>query len=188
MNSTVAAAPRRQSSRWQQFYALTKPRVVQLIVFCALIGMLLAQPGLPDWQLAAAGTIGIWLVAGAAAAFNCLVEQHIDRRMLRTIIDTAPVRVFWKDANLRYLGCNPAFARDAGLASVAELLGKDDFQLIWKDQAGLYRAYDQHILDSGVPKLSYDEPQTTPDGGTPYGASHVTGGDGNREFFIWLNK
>jgi protoheme IX farnesyltransferase len=84
MNSTVAAAPRRQSSRWQQFYALTKPRVVQLIVFCALIGMLLAQPGLPDWQLAAAGTIGIWLVAAAAAAFNCLVEQHIDRRMLRT--------------------------------------------------------------------------------------------------------
>jgi protoheme IX farnesyltransferase len=63
---------------------LTKPRVVQLIVFCALIGMLLAQPGLPDWQLALAGTLGIWLVASAAAAFNCLVEQQIDRRMART--------------------------------------------------------------------------------------------------------
>ena len=73
-----------QANRWAQFYALTKPRVVQLIVFCAVIGMLLAEPGWPDWRLAGAATLGIWLVASAAAAFNCLVEQQIDRRMLRT--------------------------------------------------------------------------------------------------------
>jgi heme o synthase len=79
---TVPAALR--ASRVQQFYALTKPRVVQLIVFCAVIGMLLAAPGLPDWRLALAATAGIWLVAGAAAAFNCLVEQHIDAKMART--------------------------------------------------------------------------------------------------------
>ncbi len=78
------AAPHPTTSRWSQFYVLTKPRVVQLIVFCALIGMLLAQPGWPDWRLAAAATAGIWLVAAAAAAFNCLVEQQIDRRMQRT--------------------------------------------------------------------------------------------------------
>ena len=78
------AAPSPSVSRWAQFYALTKPRVVQLIVFCALIGMLLAQPGWPDLRLAGAATLGIWLVAAAAAAFNCIVEQHIDRRMLRT--------------------------------------------------------------------------------------------------------
>jgi protoheme IX farnesyltransferase len=77
-------APGAASSRWSQFYALTKPRVVQLIVFCALIGMLLAEPGWPDWQLAGAATLGIWLVAAAAAAFNCIVEQHIDSRMQRT--------------------------------------------------------------------------------------------------------
>ena len=71
-------------SRWAQFYSLTKPRVVQLIVFCALIGMLLAQPGLPDWAVAGAAVLGIWLVAAAAAAFNCLIEQHIDARMART--------------------------------------------------------------------------------------------------------
>jgi heme o synthase len=71
-------------SRWRQFYALTKPRVVQLIVFCAVIGMLLAVPGLPDWQVALAATVGIWLVAAAAAAFNCLVEQQIDAKMART--------------------------------------------------------------------------------------------------------
>ena len=67
-----------------QFYALTKPRVVQLIVFCAVIGMFLATPGLPSWRPLVFGTIGIWLVAGAAAAFNCLVEQKIDAVMRRT--------------------------------------------------------------------------------------------------------
>ncbi len=71
-------------SRARQYYALTKPRVVQLIVFCAVIGMLLATPGLPDWRVALAATAGIWLVAAAAAAFNCLVEQRIDARMART--------------------------------------------------------------------------------------------------------
>ena len=73
-----------RTSRLRQFYVLTKPRVVQLIVFCAVIGMLLASPGLPDWRVALAATVGIWLVAGAAAAFNCLVEQGIDAKMART--------------------------------------------------------------------------------------------------------
>ncbi len=84
----VSAAPALPSaSRWSQFYALTKPRVVQLIVFCALIGMVLAVPGLPRWadvRLALIACLGIWLVAGAAAAFNCIVERHIDARMRRT--------------------------------------------------------------------------------------------------------
>jgi protoheme IX farnesyltransferase len=71
-------------SRLRQYYVLTKPRVVQLIVFCAVIGMLLAVPGLPDWKPALAATAGIWLVAAAAAAFNCLIEQGIDSRMART--------------------------------------------------------------------------------------------------------
>jgi len=70
-----------------QFYALTKPRVVQLIVFCALIGMVLAVPGWPGgqelWRMLLA-SVGIWLVAGAAAAFNCLVEKGIDAKMKRT--------------------------------------------------------------------------------------------------------
>ncbi|MGA1288257.1 MAG: heme o synthase, partial [Rubrivivax sp.] len=78
------ASPVPFGTRWAQFHALTKPRVVQLIVFCAVIGMLLAQPGWPNLWLAGAATVGIWLVAGAAAAFNCLVEEQIDRRMART--------------------------------------------------------------------------------------------------------
>ena len=88
MTDTVApSVPARATSlpsRVRQFYALTKPRVVQLIVFCAVIGMLMAVPGLPDLGLALAATAGIWLVAAAAAAFNCLVEQRIDARMART--------------------------------------------------------------------------------------------------------
>jgi protoheme IX farnesyltransferase len=71
----------------RQFYALMKPRVIQLIVFCAVIGMVLAVPGLPtgeDLRIGAIAALGIWLVAGAAAAFNCLVEKGIDAKMRRT--------------------------------------------------------------------------------------------------------
>jgi protoheme IX farnesyltransferase len=72
------------SSRLRQFYALTKPRVVSLIVFTAVIGMFLAVPGAVPLGVLAAATIGIALVAGAAAAVNCLVEQKLDALMART--------------------------------------------------------------------------------------------------------
>jgi protoheme IX farnesyltransferase len=87
MSSSPASLAASHPPTWRQFYALMKPRVIQLIVFCALIGMVLAVPGLPTWEqigLAAIACFGIWLVAGAAAAFNCVVEQHIDARMKRT--------------------------------------------------------------------------------------------------------
>ncbi|WP_418319259.1 heme o synthase [Piscinibacter sakaiensis] len=83
-DSLSTPIPTARWSRLRQYHALTKPRVVQLIVFCAVIGMLLAEPGLPPWQPVLAATIGIWLVAAAAAAFNCLVERRIDARMART--------------------------------------------------------------------------------------------------------
>jgi len=70
--------------RFRQFLALTKPRVVQLIVFCAVIGMFLAVPDLPPPSIVFFATLGIALVAGAAAAVNCLVEQKIDAVMQRT--------------------------------------------------------------------------------------------------------
>ncbi len=71
----------------RQYHALTKPRVIQLIVFCALIGMVLAIPGWPSvdaWIRITWACLGIWLVAGAAAAFNCLVEKTLDAKMRRT--------------------------------------------------------------------------------------------------------
>jgi len=82
MSSSLAGQP--LASRFSQFYQLTKPRVVSLIVFTAVIGMFLATPGMVPLQALIAGTIGIALTAGAAAAINCLVEQKIDAVMTRT--------------------------------------------------------------------------------------------------------
>lgn len=84
MSSTLASQNVHVGSRLHQFYQLTKPRVVSLIVFTAFIGMLLAVPGAVPLPPLVFGTIGIALVAGAAAAFNCLVEQKIDAVMTRT--------------------------------------------------------------------------------------------------------
>ena len=85
------------------------------------------------------------------------------RNLLETIINTAPVRIFWKDKESRYLGCNQAFASDTGLAFPNDILGKDDYQLTWKEQADSYRNDDRQVINSGIPKLSYEELQTTPD-------------------------
>jgi len=82
MSSSLAEQP--LASRASQFYQLTKPRVVSLIVFTAVIGMFLATPGMVPLQALFAGTLGIALTAGAAAAINCLVEQKIDAVMTRT--------------------------------------------------------------------------------------------------------
>jgi len=82
MSSSLASQP--LASRAGQFYQLTKPRVVSLIVFTAVIGMFLATPGMVPLQALVAGTLGIALTAGAAAAANCLVEQRIDALMART--------------------------------------------------------------------------------------------------------
>jgi PAS domain S-box-containing protein len=87
------------------------------------------------------------------------------RRLLQDIIDTAPVRVFWKDRQLRYLGCNPIFARDAGRQSPDEMIGRDDYQMGWAAEADLYRSDDRMIIDTGTQRLNFEEPQTTPDGG-----------------------
>lgn len=84
---SASEVPTPRVSVIRQFYSLTKPRVVQLIVFCALIGMVLAVPGIPSLaqlRMAAIACLGIWLVAAAAAAFNCIVEKGIDAKMKRT--------------------------------------------------------------------------------------------------------
>src|SRR5258706_2932154 len=78
--------------RLRELLSLTKPRVVSLIVFCAVIGMFLAVPGMVPPKLLLAATIGIWLVAGAAAAGNCLVEQRISAAMTRPRATPLPPR------------------------------------------------------------------------------------------------
>ena len=82
MSTSLAGQP--LASRLHQFYQLTKPRVVSLIVFTAVIGMFLSTPGMVPLQALIAGTLGIAFTAGAAAAVNCLVEQRLDALMVRT--------------------------------------------------------------------------------------------------------
>lgn len=91
-------------------------------------------------------------------------ELKESRNMLRLILDTIPVRVFWKDLNLNYLGCNKPFALDSGLNSPDEIIGKNDYEMRWREQADLYRADDKFVIESKQPKLNYEEPQTTPNG------------------------
>ena len=81
---TTSVVWQHTASRMQQFYRLTKPRVVSLIVFTAIIGMFLSVPGAVPLNALIFGTLGIALVAGAAAAVNCLLEQKIDAVMART--------------------------------------------------------------------------------------------------------
>jgi len=96
-------------------------------------------------------------------AESSLADSH---HLLKMIINTAPMRIFWKDKELRYLGCNPAFAKDAGESVLQDVVGKDDYQLAWKEQAEHYRADDRLVMDSNIPKLAFEEQQTTPDGTT----------------------
>ena len=84
MNAVVMNQLQKMTVRFQNFFPLCKPRVSAMIVFTAVIGMFLATPGFVPFDLLIATTIGIFMASGAAAAFNCLIEQEIDARMMRT--------------------------------------------------------------------------------------------------------
>src|ERR1041385_1037765 len=93
-----------------------------------------------------------------------LIVQQTSLQLLPLIMNNIPQALFWKDRDLVYLGCNQAFANDAGFASPQDVIGKTDFDMPWKDQAELYRADDQLVMESGESKLNYEEPQSTLDG------------------------
>ena len=92
-------------------------------------------------------------------------QREAERRALRdaalfkTIINTAPVRLFWKDTNSVILGCNDLFAQDAGFDSSESMVGKRDEELIWSDQAALYKSDDLSVIQTGEIKINYEEPQ-----------------------------
>ncbi|WP_212784970.1 MASE3 domain-containing protein [Ferrigenium kumadai] len=89
------------------------------------------------------------------------------RQMLRSIIDNVPARIFWKDHESRYLGANNLFLRDAGVSDESQLIGKNDFEL-FPEQAELFRADDRRVMETGTPKLDYEEPIKTAEGRTGY--------------------
>ncbi len=78
--------------------------------------------------------------------------------MLQLVLDSIPVRVFWKDRDCIYLGCNQRFAKEAGLASAKDIVGKNDFDLPWSELAEHYRTDDRSVMQSGVAKTLYEEP------------------------------
>ncbi len=86
------------------------------------------------------------------------------QEVLQAVLNSIPVRVFWKDKNSRFLGCNTPFARDAGFEKPEDIIGKDDRAMGWREQAELYRADDRGVIESGNAKLHIEEPQTTPSG------------------------
>jgi PAS domain S-box-containing protein len=91
-------------------------------------------------------------------------ELYHSHEMLQYVLDNIPQRVFWKDRDFVYLGCNKSLALDAGLKSPEEIVGRTDFELVWKKTAPLYRADDKQIMETGKPKIGYEEPQTQTDG------------------------
>jgi PAS domain S-box-containing protein len=91
-------------------------------------------------------------------------ELYQSRQMLKSILDTIPQRVFWKDRNIVYLGCNKALAIDAGLKDPAEIIGKNDYELAWRETAEDYRADDKLVMEQDAPRLDYEEIQNKPDG------------------------
>lgn len=94
-------------------------------------------------------------------------EQSVreSRQMLRTVLDTISVRVFWKDRNSVYLGCNALFAQDAGYDSPRDIIGRTDLDLLWREQADSFRADDRDVIQKGITKSNYQERQAMPGGG-----------------------
>ncbi len=93
-------------------------------------------------------------------------DLRSSQQITEGILNSIPVRVFWKDKNLVYLGCNKIFAKDAGFDSPKDIIGKDDYQMGWKEQAEIYRSDDKQVIETGTAKLHIEEPQTTPEGKT----------------------
>ena len=93
-------------------------------------------------------------------------ELKSSQQIIEGILNTIPVRIFWKDLQLNYLGCNKVFANDAGFSDPKDIIGKNDFQMGWKEQAELYQTDDRIVIDSGCAKSNIEETQTTPEGKT----------------------
>ncbi len=87
-----------------------------------------------------------------------------EKRLLKTIIDSAPIRIFWKDSNGVYLGCNRGFLDDAHLQEELQIIGKTDYEMVWKEDAERFREDDRRVRESGVPELNFIERQPQKDG------------------------
>ncbi len=115
------------------------------------------------------------LVRGKSYTFSAFVRDITERKqaedrlieayaMLNLVMNNIPLYVFWKDRTSTYLGCNRLFAQLAGMQDPKTIIGKNDFDLVWKDVAELYRADDRTVMETDTPKLNFEERITKPDG------------------------
>jgi len=91
-------------------------------------------------------------------------QLKVSENMLRQVLNTIPTRVYWKDLDGVYQGCNYNFAQDAGYSGEAELVGKNDYDMPWSAEASVYRADDRQVIQSGIPKMRYVEQQVNDEG------------------------
>lgn len=156
------------AERWRRHLQVAKdhgrdfePLEVRVCCKDGSVRIVMASATPLEFQLDGVHLVLLQDVTQQVAATQALAES---RRVLQTIIETIPMRVFWKDRDSRYLGCNTVFARDGGKQVPADVIGKTDLQLTWRAQADRYRRDDIEVMELLQPKLAFEEPQTTPDG------------------------
>ncbi|MBF0133745.1 MAG: PAS domain S-box protein [Magnetococcales bacterium] len=145
------------STAWQKFVLDVEKRVYwedldHLFLLTALVtGLVFGLLGLMLMQ-------GMYVRAKVLAHRNEEVEQEVRRQasMIKLVLDTIPVRVFWKDVQGHYLGCNRLFALDTGYRSTWEILGKSDFDMPWRDQAAYFQREDADVLSSGQAMMNFE--------------------------------
>ncbi|MET0027395.1 MAG: PAS domain S-box protein [Candidatus Thiodiazotropha sp.] len=122
------------------------------------VSLILKESGDPDFFIS--------IIEDITELHHARTQIAEQKRFLQKILDTVPARIFWKDRELNYLGCNAAFAKDSGHELPEELIGRDDTEMGWADQAERYQSDDRRVMEKGEPILSIEEPQTTPKGDT----------------------
>jgi PAS domain S-box-containing protein len=167
LTNQVVGDPRVGDQEWAKREGMVAFAGYPLLVEDRLVGVvaMFACHTLTDTTLQALASISNNIAVGIERK-RAEEALRASQQIIEGIINAIPVRVFWKDKNLVYLGCNAVFARDAGFADPKDIIGKDDYQMGWRDQADLYRGDDRQVIESGCSKLFIEEPQTTPEGNT----------------------
>jgi PAS domain S-box-containing protein len=165
LTNQVVGDPRVGDQEWAKREGMVAFAGYPLLVEDRLVGVvaMFACHTLTDTTLQALASISNNIAVGIERK-RAEEALRASQQVIEGIINAIPVRVFWKDKNLVYLGCNAVFARDAGFADPKDIIGKDDYQMGWRDQADLYCGDDRQVIESGCPKLFIEEPQTTPEG------------------------
>ena len=125
------------------------PKTVRAVASSALELLLWQHP-----------TWGIYLLVNLLEQTVPVSGESSASQVWQQVVDAVPAAIFWKDTDSRYLGCNRAFLDIAGIASVADILGKNDFDMIWKpEEAAWFRECDRRVMDANEPELNIEEPQ-----------------------------